>query len=51
MKIGGYVIIALMAAACALLVIATRWLETRYHQSHPPDDGCREEHFEEDDDV
>ena len=49
MKIGGYVIIAVMAVACAALVFVTRWLETQYFQRHPPDDGTRVEHFDEED--
>jgi hypothetical protein len=43
--IGGYIVIALMVVSCALLVIGTRWLETRYYRNHPPDnwDGTRED--------
>ena len=49
MGIAAYILIAVMAISCALLVIVTRWFETQYYRRHPPDDGCRVEKFGEDD--
>ena len=48
MKAGGYVVMAVMAIICALLVFGTRWLEVQHYRKHPPDDdGCRVEKFDE----
>ena len=52
MNIAAYILMAVMAVVCALLVYGSRWMETRYYRYHPPDadDPCREEKFEEDED-
>lgn len=43
MTMSAYIVIAAIVLACALLVLGTRWLETRYYRMHPPDDGTRED--------
>lgn len=48
MGVAAYVLMAVMAVVCALLVYGSRWLEIYYYRKHPPDDGCREERFDED---
>ena len=47
-----YILMAVMAVVCALLVLGARWVETRYYRNHPPNDGCTEMKFddEEEDD-
>ena len=45
--IGAYLVIAAIVVSCALLVIATRWMETLYYRNHPPDDGIREDRQDE----
>ena len=40
--------IAWIIVACALLILGSRWAETRYYRNHPPDDGCNEMKFDDD---
>ena len=50
MDLAVWLVIAVMGAVCVMLMLAGRWAETRYYRSHPPDDGTREERFDDDDD-
>ena len=45
MTVGAAVVLALMVAACALLVYGANWAERRWRSMHPPDDwdGTRED--------
>ena len=49
MNAAAYVLMAVMAVVCALLVFGSRWMEVQYFRKHPPDegDGMTEEKFEE----
>ncbi len=46
MDIGVWIVIGLMAAFVVLLVVGSHYLERRYYRTHPPDDGIREERFD-----
>lgn len=50
MNTAAIILMAAMGIICALLVYGSRWIEIRYYKMHPPDDGTREEKFEEDED-
>ena len=52
MGVAAYILMAVMAVVCALLVYGSRWLEVQHFRKHPPDegDGMTEAHFEEGED-
>lgn len=47
---GFWAVVALIFLVCAVIILGANYLETRYHKMHPPDDGTREERFDDDDD-
>ena len=44
-----WIVCGIMAAVVIALVLASDYLERRYYIKHPPDDGTREEWFDDDD--
>lgn len=41
-----WIVIEIIGVFCVLLMVASNELERRYNRMHPPDDGLREERFD-----
>ena len=48
MDIGVWIVVGLIAMFSVLVVAGADAIERRYNRMHPPDDGTREEKFDED---
>ena len=41
-----FIVCGVIIAVCVILLMGGNYMEARWNRMHPPDDGTREEHFD-----